>query len=70
MATKKQEISQEEKISHAKLLIELYLNGKLTLWDLNKRLSSEKMRHTKIEKPGKLIFVIRGEGIQDARLQF
>lgn len=64
------DINQSEKISQARLLIELYLDGKLSLWDLTKRLERSGMKHTKIEKSGKLIFVIRGKDIKDTRLEF
>lgn len=66
----KTEVNQSEKVSQARLLIELYLDGKLSLWDLTKRLERLGMKHTKIEKSGKLIFVIRGKDIKDTRLEF
>lgn len=59
-----------EKINKSRTLIETYLNGRLTLWDLTKRLGRLGIKHTKIEKSGRLIFVIRGKDIEDTRLEF
>lgn len=44
----KKVVNQTEKIESAKILIRLYLDGKLSLWDLTKRLGREGMNHTKI----------------------
>ena len=66
----KKVVNQTEKIDSAKILIRLYLDGKLSLWDLTKRLEREGMNHTKIEKPGRLTFVIRGKGIERTELEF
>lgn len=66
----KKVVNQSEKIQSARLLIDLYLNGKLSLWGLTKRLEREGMNHTKIEKSGRLIFVIRVKGIERTELEF
>lgn len=67
---KQKKVNQEEKISSARILIQLYLSGKLTQWDLTKRLNREGMNYTKIDKNAKLEFVIRGAGIERTVLTF
>ncbi len=67
---KQKKVNQEEKVSSAKILIQLYLSGKLTQWDLTKRLGREGMNYTKIDKNARLEFVIRGAGIERTVLTF
>lgn len=66
----KKKISQEEKISSAKILVENHLNGRLTPGELQSKLNREEMNYTKVHRNSTLIFVIRGKGIERTELVF
>lgn len=67
---KKLKVNVNEKIATAKIFIENHLSGHLTPLQLQGKLNREGMNYTKVHRNNKLIFVIRGNGVERTELIF